>query len=131
MAISSTASTGRAIQRLAAEGLIAAVKLYPAGATTNSASGVRDVERSFTETAAEAKQAIDPEAQRLAEPAPLLGEPGGELAVVGRGDVEDDAVDLRAGVGDTCGDALQDFVRHPRPVGGHGVLTGDRAQDDR
>lgn len=43
-------------------------------------SGVRDVERSFTETAAEPKQAIDPEAQRLAEPAPLLGEPGGELA---------------------------------------------------
>jgi len=28
-----------------AEGLIAAVKLYPAGATTNSASGVRDVDR--------------------------------------------------------------------------------------
>ncbi len=29
----------------AAEGLVRAVKLYPAGATTNSASGVRDVER--------------------------------------------------------------------------------------
>ena len=29
----------------AAEGLIAAVKLYPAGATTNSASGVRDMAR--------------------------------------------------------------------------------------
>lgn len=29
----------------AAEGLVTAVKLYPAGATTNSASGVRDVER--------------------------------------------------------------------------------------
>ncbi len=29
----------------AADGLISAVKLYPAGATTNSASGVRDIER--------------------------------------------------------------------------------------
>ena len=27
----------------AAEGLVTAVKLYPAGATTNSASGVRDI----------------------------------------------------------------------------------------
>ncbi len=31
----------------AAEGLIAAVKLYPAGATTNSASGVRDIGRAM------------------------------------------------------------------------------------
>ena len=29
----------------AADGLVAAVKLYPAGATTNSASGVRDMAR--------------------------------------------------------------------------------------
>ena len=33
------------VARAAASGLIAAVKLYPAGATTNSASGVRDFDR--------------------------------------------------------------------------------------
>ncbi|SIS78207.1 dihydroorotase [Phaeovulum vinaykumarii] len=33
------------VARAAADGLVAAVKLYPAGATTNSASGVRDFDR--------------------------------------------------------------------------------------
>ncbi|HHH89405.1 MAG TPA: dihydroorotase [Aliiroseovarius sp.] len=33
------------VARAAAEGLVRAVKLYPAGATTNSASGVRDFDR--------------------------------------------------------------------------------------
>ncbi len=33
------------VARAATDGIVAAVKLYPAGATTNSASGVRDVER--------------------------------------------------------------------------------------
>lgn len=33
------------VARAATEGVIAAVKLYPAGATTNSASGVREIER--------------------------------------------------------------------------------------
>ena len=33
------------VARAAAEGLVTAVKLYPAGATTNSASGVRDFDR--------------------------------------------------------------------------------------
>jgi dihydroorotase len=36
------------VARAAAEGLIHAVKLYPAGATTNSASGVRDLTRVTT-----------------------------------------------------------------------------------
>ena len=31
----------------AADGLVTAVKLYPAGATTNSASGVRDLDRAM------------------------------------------------------------------------------------
>jgi len=35
----------RDVARAAADGLIAAVKLYPAGATTNSQSGVRNIER--------------------------------------------------------------------------------------
>ncbi|MBL9063300.1 dihydroorotase [Tabrizicola sp.] len=33
------------VERAAASGLVKAVKLYPAGATTNSASGVRDLDR--------------------------------------------------------------------------------------
>jgi len=41
----------------AADGVIAAVKLYPAGATTNSASGVRDIERAYP--ALERMEAID------------------------------------------------------------------------
>ena len=43
-----------------AEGLIAAVKLYPAGATTNSASGVRDIDRvrGVLETMAEIGQPL-------------------------------------------------------------------------
>src|SRR5690242_12794023 len=45
------------------------------------------------------------------------------------GDVDDDAVDLGYFVGDAGGDALQDVVREARPVGGHGVLTGHRAQN--
>lgn len=43
-------------------------------------SGVRDVERSLNEGAAEAPGTVDPEVARLSEPAPLAGEPGGELA---------------------------------------------------
>ncbi len=39
------ASDAEDVARAAAEGLIHAVKLYPAGATTNSASGVRDFDR--------------------------------------------------------------------------------------
>lgn len=35
------------VERAAVAGLIRAVKLYPAGATTNSASGVRDMEKIF------------------------------------------------------------------------------------
>ena len=35
------------VERAAASGLVTAVKLYPAGATTNSASGVRDMEKVF------------------------------------------------------------------------------------
>jgi dihydroorotase len=39
------ASDPEDVAAAAADGLIAAVKLYPAGATTNSASGVRDMDR--------------------------------------------------------------------------------------
>ncbi|MEO1276357.1 MAG: amidohydrolase family protein, partial [Pseudomonadota bacterium] len=38
-------TTPEGVAEAAADGLVKAVKLYPAGATTNSASGVRDVER--------------------------------------------------------------------------------------
>ena len=34
-------------------------------------------------------------------------------------------------VGDPGGDPREHVVRQPRPVGGHGVLAGDRAQHDR
>lgn len=44
--------------------------------------------------------------------------------------VEDDAVDLAALVGDAGGDGGEHVVGHARPVGGHGVLRADRAQDD-
>lgn len=43
-------------------------------------SGVRDMERSLNETAADSSPATDPETRRLAEPGPLFNEPGGELA---------------------------------------------------
>ena len=46
------------------------------------------------------------------------------------GDVEGDPVDLADLVGDAGGDALQHVVRQPGPVGGHGVLGGDRAEHD-
>ena len=47
------------------------------------------------------------------------------------GDVEGDPVDLAHLVGDAGGDRLEHVVRQPRPVGGHRVLGGDRAQHDR
>lgn len=40
------------------------------------------------------------------------------------------AVDLAALVGDARGDRGEHVVGHARPVGGHGVLRADRAQDD-
>jgi len=43
-------------------------------------SEVRDVERSLTDATAEPSATIDPQLHRLSEPAPLAGEPGGELA---------------------------------------------------
>lgn len=61
------------VARAAAEGLIAAVKLYPAGATTNSASGVRNMD------------AVMPVLERMAE----IGLP---LCV--HGEVTDPAVDI-------------------------------------
>ena len=57
----------------AAEGLIAAVKLYPAGATTNSASGVRDID------------AVTPVLERMA----AIGLP---LCI--HGEVTDPAIDI-------------------------------------
>src|SRR5690606_27587124 len=47
------------------------------------------------------------------------------------GDVQDDQVDVPHLVGDAGGDLPEDVVGQPRPVGGHGVLGGHRAQDDR
>lgn len=47
------------------------------------------------------------------------------------GDVEGDAVDARYLVDDSAGDGFQQFVGQTRPVGGHGVLAGDGADDDR
>ena len=61
------------VARAAASGLVAAVKLYPAGATTNSASGVRDIEK------------VMPVLERMAE----VGLP---LCV--HGEVTDPAVDI-------------------------------------
>jgi sec-independent protein translocase protein TatB len=43
-------------------------------------SGVRDVERSLTDATTDTAGTVDPQLQRLSEPAPLSGEPGGELA---------------------------------------------------
>ncbi len=43
-------------------------------------SGIRDVERSLGEPVADSPGTVDPEVARLAEPVPLAGEPGGELA---------------------------------------------------
>ena len=40
------------------------------------------------------------------------------------------AVNLAAFVGDAGGDGGEHVVGHARPVGGHGVLRADRAQDD-
>ncbi|MPM18370.1 hypothetical protein SDC9_64779 [bioreactor metagenome] len=45
--------------------------------------------------------------------------------------VEDHPIDLAHLVGDPGGDLLQQVVRQPAPVGGHGVLAGHRAQHDR
>lgn len=43
-------------------------------------SEMRDVQRSLNETVTDPSTTTDPEARRLAEPGPLFGEPGGELA---------------------------------------------------
>lgn len=51
-------------------------------------TGVRDVERTLNETAAEPPGAVDPEVQRLSEPGPLFNEPGGELADASPGPAE-------------------------------------------
>src|SRR5438045_1892409 len=65
----------------------------------------------------------------------LLGRPGRLLPLDGarrlRRDVEGDAIDARDLVYEAAGHALQDLVGKPRPVGGHGVLAGDGAHDDR
>jgi len=61
------------VARAAASGLVTAVKLYPAGATTNSASGVRDIEK------------VRPVFERMAE----IGLP---LCI--HGEVTDPAVDI-------------------------------------
>src|ERR1043165_2196428 len=47
------------------------------------------------------------------------------------GDVEADAVDAFAFVGDAGGDAFEDFVGQLDPVGGHAVLAFDDAQSAR
>src|SRR5882724_2346304 len=47
------------------------------------------------------------------------------------GDVQDDAVDVADLVGDAGGDAGEEVVREAAPVGGHGVLAADRAEDHR
>src|SRR6478752_6845309 len=47
------------------------------------------------------------------------------------GDVDRDPVDLADLVGDPGRDLLQHLVGQPRPVGGHGVLRGHRAQHHR
>src|SRR5690606_74298 len=46
-------------------------------------------------------------------------------------DVQYHAVDLRDSVGDPVRDRGEHLVGHPRPIGRHGVLGGDRAQHDR
>ncbi len=48
-----------------------------------------------------------------------------------RGDVQRDAVDPRDLVDDPARDRLQQVVGQARPVGGHRILRGDRADDDR
>src|SRR5438132_2019672 len=47
------------------------------------------------------------------------------------GQVEDDAVDLGDLVDDPARDRLEQVVREARPVGGHRVVGGDGADDDR